>query len=1138
MLLPKARADGYTGKPPITIDWTEGIGQMGLASRQFHRERHFQPERQTMSVRGLQLPESTRVRLVEFQNRVRVVKIAEGILAGLFGLVVSYLAVFLIDRFIDTPALLRSVLLLIGSVGMAVLFPLKCHRWIWGTRRMEQVAILLKHKFPALGDQLLGIVELAHSERDLGQSQRLAEAAILQVDAAVRGRDFSNAVPRPRHRFWAKVVAVPALLVLLALAIVPAAGFNAMARWLMPWRKVDRYTFAQVESLPKQIVVPHGEEFQLGASLSDATRWSPASASAGFSGQPVSKAANQNQAYQFELPAQTNNGTLNVRVGDLTKDVAVNVANRPELSSLSASISLPDYLQYSRPMKADVRGGVISVLKGATAEFEAEISRDLAEASVSDVPAKVEGNRVRPAPVKVTESSVLNFRWRDELGLTPRDAFQLKVNAVDDAAPEITFQQQEPQQVVLSTDTITFDLQSRDDFGVRNVGIEWKGVAHPVQNPAPDVGEKLVEGGAPEKTRLTATATFCAETDNIRAQTLELRSYVEDYNPDRGRIYSPAYVVHVMTPDQHAVWMMSQLRRWASLADDVYEEEMRLHDANRQIRQMDSDQLNAPETRRQIEQQAAAEKSNGQRLTAVTDQGDQLLKQALRNKEMMVGHLETWADGLQRLRSIAENRMPSVADLLAQGAKAPGKKAASANAQAKTKTGPQAGNNKGNQTGEPGEAKKNDQPQPAVPKLTDTESGFNKQNPATGEQKESKPSKGKFGLPTTVLQGGPPQDETKKKPETPAEEKVEEAVKEQTDLLAEFEKVREDLQKIMDDLENSTFVKRFKSASREQIDVATALNRTLFDGFGVKEDSLDQRQKDQSGRIADRESAQSQKVRDIQSDLEAYYDRRKEEKFLRIMQEMEEFQVVKKLGELGDRVRDNRSGESIARAEYWGDTLDRWAEELVSASKCGQCKGCKGDSLPPSIVLEVMRILEGEMDLREETRSLEQLRDNLETVAYTDKAELQAETQRKLYNRAVNVVKDIQALPLGEQKFGKEIQMISAAGGAMNDAIDILSRPDTGREAIAAETEAIELLLQAKRANPKSGGGGGGSNPGGGGTGDTDRVALELYGPGSDPLAQIEARGVQQSTGTTNDQVPAEFRDGIDAFFNALENRK
>ena len=818
---------------------------------------------------------------------------------------------------------------------MAILFPLKCHRWVWGTRRMEQVAILLKHKFPALGDQLLGIVELAHSERNLGSSTRLAQAAIQQVDDVVRDRDFSDAVPFARHKFWATVVAVPALMALLACAIVPAAGFNAVARWLMPWRDVDRYTFAQVGNFPNQMVVPHGEEFVVDAALSQATRWSPTAASAKFDGQAAVRTGNQNQAYKFQLPAQTNNGTLNVRVGDLTKEVKVEVANRPELSSLSATIKLPDYLEYSRPVKADVRGGVISVLKGATAEFEAEVSRSLAEATVRNEPASIKGNRIHPAPVKVSESQIMDFQWRDELGLTAKDSFNLKINAVDDAAPEIQFHQQEPQQVVLSTDTISFDLQSRDDFGVKNIGIEWKGVQHPVQNPTPDAGEKLVKGGAPEETRLTATATFCAETDNIRAQTLELRSYVEDYKSDRGRIYSSAYVLHVMTPDQHAVWMMSQLRRWASLADDVYEEEMRLHDANRQIRQLDSDQLNAPETRRQIEQQAEAEKANGQRLSAVTDQGDQLLKQALRNKEMMVGHLETWAGGLQRLRDIADNRMPSVADLLKQGAKAPGKKA-SATAQAKSKSGPQAGNNKGTQIPEPGdETKESDKEQPAVPKLTDTESGFNKQNPATGEKSDpQKPGSPKFGLPVTVLQGGPPPDD-KKPPETPAEEKVEEAVQEQTDLLAEFEKVREDLQKIMDDLENSTFVKRFKAASREQIDVATALNRTLFDGFGVDENSLDQRVKDQSGRIADRETAQSQKVRDIQDDLEAYYDRRKEAKFLRILEEMQEFQVVKKLDSLSSRVRNNRSGDSIARAEYWGDTLDRWGEELVSASKCG-----------------------------------------------------------------------------------------------------------------------------------------------------------------------------------------------------------
>ena len=1088
-----------------------------------------------MSLQGLRLPDSTRERLDQFRNRVRVVKIAEGALAGLFGLVLSWLAVFIIDRFIDTPAAMRAVLLIVGSVGLAILFPLKCHRWVWGTRRMEQVAVLLKHRFPALGDQLLGIVELAHSDKDPGASTRLAQAAIDQVDSVVRQKDFSDAVPRPRHRFWATTLAIPAVVMLLALVVVPAAGFNAMARWLMPWRNVERYTFAQVDGLPDKIVVPHGEEFNLDAKLAETTKWSPASASARFADQATVKAAKHDQAYEFKLSPQTESGTLNVRVGDLTKSVNIDVANRPELSSLSALITLPDYLQYNAPIKADVRGGAISVLKGSVATFEAEVSRNLAEATVKNMPASVDGHRVKLSPMIVEDSDVLDFRWRDELGLTSKEAFSLKVNAVNDGEPSVTCQQPDPQQVVLTTDVILFDLQSRDDFGVRRIGLEWNGIEHPVHNPNPDKGDKLVEGGAPEKKILSAKATFCADTDKVPAQTLEVRAYVEDYLKERGRVYSPAYVLHVMTPEQHAVWMMEQLRRWASLADDVYEEEIRLHDKNREIRQLDADQLNAPETRREIEQQAAAERSNGERLTSVTDSGDQLLKQALRNKEMMVGHLETWAGALQKLRNIGENRMPSVADMLTQGAKAPGKKSASSVSNAKTAL--QAGNNKGSQTGEPGDPKKPGPEQPAVPKLTDTESGFNKQNPTVpGERKESKAGKGKFGLPNTVLQGGPPQD-NKKQPSTPAEEKVEEAVQEQTDLLAEFARVREDLQKIMDDLENSTFVKRFKAASREQLEVATALNRTLFDGFGVSEKKLDDKVKEQSERLAIREVGQSEKVRTIQDDLEAYYDRRKDDKFLRILKEMEEYEVVSKLNDLSDRVRNNFSGESIARAEYWGDTLDRWAEELVSASKCGQCKGCKGDSLPPSIVLEVMRILEAEMDLREETRSLEQVREEIEAVTYQDKAEAQSETQRKIYNRLVNVVADIKALSLGEQKFGKEIRLLTEAGGAASDATDILGQPDTGSEAIAAETEVIELLLQARRANPKSGGGGG-STPGGGGEGSTDQVALELYGPGSDPNAQIEAREVRQATGTNNDQTPAEFRDGIDAFFNALENRK
>ena len=1091
-----------------------------------------------MSQGSLQLPQTTLDRLVQFRTLVRRVKVTEAVLAAAFGILLSWITLFLVDRVMDTPWTVRLLCLVAGAIGPVVLIPTKLYRWIWGTRQLEQVAMLLRQKHPALGDQVLGAVELVHSKREPSGSLRLAQAAIDQVDAIVRHRDFSEAVPNPRHRRWAWVTLVPAMLVLLTCAVIPAAGWNATVRWLFPWSSIERFTFARITSIPERIVVPHGEEFPLTLTLDTSTVWIPAAATADLPGLSPLRSPQNAGHYQFVLPAQTRSTELHLRAGDWTRTIQLEVADRPELSRLVASVKLPDYLQYSQPLATDVRGGTMSVLKGASAAFSAEISRQLMTATIDGQAAKVSGATIAAPAITVADSRTLEFAWQDQLGLSSKQAFQLKLQAVDDKKPEITMQATEPLQIVLTTDTVTFDLQSRDDFGIRQVGIEWSGVGDPVANPVPQQGDALVETGAPEKTRLAGRAAFCAATAGVEAQTLEIRAWVEDYLPERGRTYSTPTVIHVMTPEQHSVWVMEQLRRWAGMADDVYEEEMRLHDVNRELRQMTAEQINTPETRRRIEQQATAEKTNAQRLDSVVAQGDELVRQAMRNREMLVGHLETWAKGLQQLREISKNRMPSVSDLLAQSARASGRPG-TPNAQ---KPGPQAGNNRGSQTagpGNPAQPKEPGKPPAAVPSLSDVESGFNeaaKQDPQAPANAASKPSAPKFGLPSTVLQGGPA---TPPAPGTqsPAEEKLGQAFEEQSSLLADFQKVRDDLQKIMDDLEDSTFVKRLKSASREQMQVAEGLNRTLFDGFGVSSGTTAESVTRLTEQLAAREAAQSDRLRIIQDDLQAYFDRRSEQKFERILREMDETEVVSKISELGEAVRTNRSGTSISAAEYWADTLDRWAEELVSASKCGQCKGGNSDSLPPAIVLEVLRILEGEMDLREETRAAEKVRNGLAADAYAARAKTLANSQQALYERCVNVVIDIEALPMGTQKFGREIQIIEAAANAMGDAWKLLQTPTTDAPVIAAETEAIELLLQSRRANPKGGGGGGGSNPGGGGSGSTNEVALELYGPSADPNARVEQRQIQQATGTTSDQVPAEFRDGVDAFFNAIENR-
>lgn len=184
-----------------------------------------------------------------------------------------------------------------------------------------------------------------------------------------------------------------------------------------------------------------------------------------------------------------------------------------------------------------------------------------------------------------------------------------------------------------------------------------------------------------------------------------------------------------------------------------------------------------------------------------------------------------------------------------------------------------------------------------------------------------------------------------------------------------------------------------------------------------------------------------------------------------------------------------------------------------------------------------MKILEEEIDLREETRELQQAKAAIETSVFGDRAAKLARTQRELAKRTQAVVAKIAELPKGTARFAKELRLISRVVEVMDEAHSILARPETGPEAIAAETEVIELLLQSRRIQPGSGGGGGNS-PGGGGTGTTEKTALALMGRGVDADADIEARPVSQSTGTTSAAFPSEYRDGLDKYFNGLENRR
>jgi hypothetical protein len=1076
----------------------------------------------------LELPETLQNQLYDFRKLVWTIKMIEAVCGAAAGVLVAFLALFVLDRLGETPTWARITLFAL-SIGSCACVPLALHRWVWRNRRLEQLARLLARKHPQVGDQLLGIIELVRNDFEQARSRTLCVAAVRQVAEDAQSRNFSDSVPNPRHRLWTVLAVLPLVASLTLLALYPSAGVNAWARLLAPWRATPRYTFASIEKLPDPVIVAHGEPISLAVHLHEQTIAKPQEAVARVDQQASVTAPLREGVYAFDLPPQIAPTGLQLAIGDWRQRVRIEPMSRPELTAVTAQVSLPAYLGLPQVQKKDVRGGTISPVNGSQIRVFATASRELASSQVNTQPQEPTGSTFSGPPIEVKGAGKVQLSWQDRLGLTGKEPFTLAVAGHDDEAPSLVCEGLPRQKVVLDSEMLSFKIHARDDFGVKRVGLEWLGMEEPtITKPAK--GERVLAAGKNDKESLDVGGTFSAKSLNIEPQLIRARVFVEDYYPNRKRVYAPASFLYVLNPEQHAIWLTEQLNKWHRESLEVRDREMQLYETNKQLRALSPQELDKPENRRRIENQSTAEWANGRRLANLVRSGEDLVQQATRNPEFGVGHLEKWAEMLQILKDIAANRMPSVADLLKQAAQAP---QLGAN-QPGNKTA-MVGEIRSVGAGKPSSSKPEDKKQTGVPAVVDQESSQQPAAKQNGKQppKKSNPTKPRLTLPTTNLMDKGSSDD-KNQQQQPAAAKMDEAIKKQEDLLAEFDKVADELKRVLAELEGSTLVKRLKAAARFEYKVAGSIGDKLNETFGRRRRDLTVGQLNALGQIAEQEAKEGDKVSLIIDDMEAYFDRHRFVKIKTVLDDMRKQDVVGNLRELAADLKTER-GLSIAQCEFWSDTLDRWAEDLVDPACKGQCPGCKSKgSLPPSVILEVLQILEGEMNLREETRVGEQAKPSLAADEYNQEALRLSKTQNVLRDRDVKVIARIRELPDAETDFAKELHLLQAVSVVMGEARDILAQPNTGAPAIGAETEVIELLLQSRRINPK-GGGGGGSNPGGGGGGTTHDSALTLLGTGVNAKEVREDRGISQATGERGSALPEEFRAGLDEYFNRLE---
>ncbi len=609
------------------------------------------------------LPDSLRAQFAALERALWRAETTHAACGAGAALAASFALVFLCDRVGDTPKAVRSALLLAGLVGVAGFAVRWCRHWVWQRRDLRALSNVVQHGHCRLGDRLLGIVELAEEQaRPQNMSLALCRAAIRQVSAEAAKFDFSVVVNGRPARLAAFALAGVLVPVAFAFGVAPAAGWNALQRWAAPIASISRYTFIAMEGVPAKLVVPHGEPFELVAKVNYRSFWQPATASGRFEVQPKLSAPVQNGAVKLTIPGQTQDGTLRVRLGDATHAIAVKPLHRPALKQLSANVTLPDYLQYP-PTNQVVQNASLPVLEGSRVALAGTATRPLASAEVAvdkaePVSLLLAGEKFNSGALKLDAASQAAFDWRDEFGLKPVAPWLLAVRPVKDAAPRVDLGDLPLEVSILETDVLPLKFSAADDFGVREGLVNTEIVASLDPTNTPAIGQfKKLAAGAQER-RFTNTFLFSPTVLRIPADSVvEVKARATDFLPGREPAESATHRINVVGLAKHAEAVRQQLDALFAQVEEVTRKEEAIANATRELMGLPEDKLKTEEAGKKAGEQADEQARNAAQLDRLAQQGQDVIREALRNPTLTQQTLRDWTQNLAQMKSLAQGEM-------------------------------------------------------------------------------------------------------------------------------------------------------------------------------------------------------------------------------------------------------------------------------------------------------------------------------------------------------------------------------------------------------------------------------------------------------------------------------------------------
>ncbi len=611
------------------------------------------------------LPEGLRRQFAQVERRLWRVEtcVAIGCVAG--GMMLSFLALFISDRFWETPVALRLVIFLSGiAIAAAAAWSWAGH-WIWRRRDWRELAKMVQKKYRRLGDRLLGIVELANEQRHLSNfSPALYHAAIHQVAGEAQNYDFSRSVGAGLATRLLAAAGGLCILVVAIAAALPQASANVFLRWIAPVSNIERYTLVKLDGFPAQLIVPHGEPFQVSGRIQYRSFWKPSKVLGLLARQPAIKGGAQSGQIQLEIPGQVDRGFLRIHVGDAVTQVEVLPTHRPSLEALSALIHLPSYLRYPDQTQA-VQGSSLMAVEGSKVAFEGTVSRPLASALMKTededtVPLEVQGPRFSTVSSQPAGATALTFSWRDKLGLSNAVPWRLSLQTQKDAPPTPEMPDLPREYQMLASDVLRIRVVAQDDFGVRDYGLMWDAASDKPLSESIST-EIKTQASSPEQKKVERNFLWSPEIFRIPADsTVELQAFARDYLPDRERARTVACHIRVLSPEEHAELVREELEAAMAQAEEVTRLQEKIVANVRGVK--DDEKMPEAQKAGRLGQSKEDQLQNSRQLDQLTKQAESAVQEAMKNPVFSEEVVRKWTQTMQNWQQLAQKQMKDAAN--------------------------------------------------------------------------------------------------------------------------------------------------------------------------------------------------------------------------------------------------------------------------------------------------------------------------------------------------------------------------------------------------------------------------------------------------------------------------------------------